>query len=69
MNDSLSGEERLANGRKTAGWDRTVSCSLSTSSEDGEADNLTGISFITALAPGRWRVMGGSSQVEAGMVY
>lgn len=47
---------------------RTVSCSGSTSSEDGEVGNSTGISLVTALAPGIYRLMAGISWVEVGMV-
>lgn len=68
MNDSLSSEKRLVDRREVANRGCTVSCSWSTSSEDGEVDDPTGISFITALAPGRRRLMGGSSQVKAVMV-
>ena len=67
MNDSLL-SERLVSGRKAVEQGRTVSCSWSTSSEDGEVDDPTGISLITALTPGGRRLMNGSSRVEAGVV-
>lgn len=67
MNGSLLGGEWLVNGEKAVKRGHTVSCSWSTSSEDGEVGNLMGISLVTASAPGRCRLMGGTSQVEPGM--
>lgn len=47
---------------------RTVSCSSSIPSEDGEVDDPGAVSLITELAPGRWILMDGNSQEEAGIV-
>ena len=46
-----------------------MSPSWSTSSEDGEVDNQTGISLVTVLALDRRRLTGGGSEVEMGMVH
>ena len=68
MDGSLSGGGWLADGEKTVKRGRTVSGSWSAPSEDGDAGNLMGISSVTASAPGRYRLMGRTSQVEPGMV-
>ena len=64
MNGPLSNRQRLANDQETLVRGRTVGCSSSTVSEDGEVNNAS-LSLITELVLGRRTLMGGCSQEEA----